>query len=119
MIGAKAQPTTVLLPVIQRHKNISVRTGAQVRRIEHGGNHDSGRARGVTYSDSSGQEIFQPADLVILASWTLNNTRLLLLSGVGEAYNPATGKGNVGRNLTHQVSVPAATLFFDKPLNRL
>jgi gluconate 2-dehydrogenase alpha chain len=56
--------------------------------------------------------------LIFLASWTLNNTRLLLLSGIGEAYVPATGKGTVGRNLTHQVIFSAATAFFEKPLNR-
>ncbi|MGH9355219.1 MAG: GMC family oxidoreductase [Terriglobia bacterium] len=117
MIGAKAQPTTVLMPAIQKYKNISIRTGAEVRRIELNGSHSNGRARGVTYVDSTGTEVFQPADLVVLASWTFSNTRLLLLSGAGEPYNPASGKGNVGRNLTHQVSVPAATLFFEKPLN--
>ena len=55
---------------------------------------------------------------MILGSWTLNNTRLLLLSGIGEPYDPATGKGVVGRNLTHQISFSAAQAFFDKPLNR-
>ena len=117
MIGSKAQPTTVLLPVIQKHKNVSIRTGTQVLRIEHGRNQDNERAHGVTYADAAGEEVFQPADLVILASWTLNNTRLLLLSGIGEAYDPATGEGNVGRNLTHQVSC-GVKLFFEKPLNR-
>jgi gluconate 2-dehydrogenase alpha chain len=115
MIGAKAQPTNTLLPVIERHKNVSVRTRASVRRITHDGN---GRARGVTYIDEAGEEIFQPADLVILASWTLNNTRLLLLSGMGEPYNPANGKGVTGRNLTHQVAFPAAIVFLEEPLNR-
>jgi gluconate 2-dehydrogenase alpha chain len=117
MIGAKAQPTNVLLPVIQKRKNVSIRTGACVRRISHAGSNGNGNVTGVTYVDSSGEEIFQPAGLTILASWTLNNTRLLLLSGLGESYNPATGKGNVGRNLTHQILSPA-TLFFGKPLNR-
>jgi gluconate 2-dehydrogenase alpha chain len=28
MIGAKAQPTSLLLPVIRKHKNITIRTGA-------------------------------------------------------------------------------------------
>jgi gluconate 2-dehydrogenase alpha chain len=56
--------------------------------------------------------------LVILASWTLNNTRLLLLSGIGEPYNAQSGTGTVGRNLTHQVAIGAATAFFEKPLNR-
>ena len=118
MIGAKAQPTNTLLPVIQKRKNVSIRTGAQVRRIVQDTVQNKGRVRGVSYIDASGQEIFQPAELVFLASWTLNNTRLLPLSKVGEPYDPATNGGTVGRNLTHQVSLPAATLFFDRPLNR-
>ena len=118
MIGAKAQPTNTLLPVIQKRKNVSIRTGASVRRIVHDTTQSGGRARGVSYIDASGEEVFQPAELVFLASWTLNNTRLLLLSQVGEPYNPASGKGTLGRNLTHQVYFPAATAFLDKPLNR-
>ena len=118
MIGAKAQPTNTLLPVIQKCKNVSIRTGAQVRRIVHDTVQNKGRVRGVTYIDATGQEIFQPAALFFLTSWTLNNTRLLLLSKVGEPYDPATNKGTVGRNLTHQVNFPAATLYFDQPLNR-
>ena len=118
MIGAKAQPTNTLLPVIQKRKNVSLRTGATVRRIVHDTTQSGKRARGVSYIDASGQEIFQPAELIFLASWTLNNTRLLLLSEIGEPYDPASGRGTVGRNLTHQVYYPAATAFFDKPLNR-
>jgi gluconate 2-dehydrogenase alpha chain len=118
MIGAKAQPTNTLLPVIQKRKNVSIRTGASVRRIVHDTTKSGGRARGVSYIDASGNEVFQPAEIVFLASWTLNNTRLLLLSQVGEPYNAASGKGTLGRNLTHQVYLPAATAFLDKPLNR-
>lgn len=118
MIGAKAQPTNTLLPMIQKRNNVSIRTGASVRRIVHDTTPSGGRARGVTYIEASGEEVFQPADLVFLASWTLNNTRLLLLSQLGEPYNPASGKGTLGRNLTYQVYFPAATAFFDKPLNR-
>jgi gluconate 2-dehydrogenase alpha chain len=118
MIAAKAQPTNTLLPVIEKQKNVSIRTGASVRRILFEGGPNRGRARGVTYVDASGEELFQPADLVILAAWTLSNTRLLLLSGVGQPYSPATGEGNVGRNLTLELTLPAARLFVDKPLNR-
>jgi gluconate 2-dehydrogenase alpha chain len=118
MIGAKSQPTNTLLPVIAKRKNVSIRTGAWVRRVVRDASENRGRARGVTYIDANGQEVFQPAELIFLASWTLNNTRLLLLSGIGEAYDPATGKGTVGRNLTHQVVFSAATAFFEKPLNR-
>jgi len=118
MVGAKAQPTNVLLPVIAKRKNVSIRTGASVRRITHDASENGKKARGVTYIDAHGEELFQPADLVFLASWTFNNTRLLLLSGIGEPYDPQTGKGSLGRNLTHQVHLSAATAFFDKPLNR-
>jgi gluconate 2-dehydrogenase alpha chain len=117
MIGAKAQPTNVLLPVIEKRKNVSIRTGAWVRRLNRSGANGKGDVTGVTYVDSSGEEISQPAGLTILASWTLNNTRLLLLSGIGEPYDPTDGKAHVGRNLTHQV-LTSATVFFEKPLNR-
>jgi gluconate 2-dehydrogenase alpha chain len=118
MIAAKAQPTNTLLPVIQKRKNVSIRAGAQVRRIVRDIDRSKGKVRGVHYVDASGQEFLQPAELIFLASWTLNNTRLLLLSKIGEPYDPATNQGTVGRNLTHQVNFPAATVFFDQPLNR-
>jgi gluconate 2-dehydrogenase alpha chain len=116
MVGAKAQPTNVLLPVIEKHKNVAIRTGASVRRILFDSR--SAQARGVSYIDPRGEELFQPAALVFLSSWTFNNTRLLLLSGIGEPYDPASGHGVVGSNLTHQISINAAHAFFDKPLNR-
>ena len=112
MVGAKAQPTNVLMPVIAKQANVSVRTGATVRRIVH----KDGRATGVTFIDADGEECFQPADLVILASWTMNNTRLLLLSKAGTPYDPVTGRGQIGRNLTHQAT-GGIVLFFDYPLN--
>jgi gluconate 2-dehydrogenase alpha chain len=118
MIGAKSQPTNTLLPVIAKRKNVSIRSNATVRRIVHEASSKGSKSRGVIYVAASGQEFFQPADLVFLSSWTLSNTRLLLLSGIGEPYNPATGRGTVGRNLTHQVMLNAATAFFAKPLNR-
>jgi len=118
MVGAKGQPTNVLLPVIQMRKSVSIRTASWVRRIVHEKAGSGRKARGVTYVDATGEEVFQPAELIFLATWTLNNTRLLLLSGIGEPYNPETGKGTAGRNLTHQVCFPGAITFFEKPLNR-
>ncbi|MGH9356366.1 MAG: FAD-dependent oxidoreductase, partial [Terriglobia bacterium] len=73
MIGAKAQPSTTLLPVIEKHKNVTIRTGAPVRRIVHQTANGKGQARGVNYMTAEGDEVFQPAELVILSSWTLNN----------------------------------------------
>jgi gluconate 2-dehydrogenase alpha chain len=112
MVGAKSQPSNTLIPVLQRHKNFELRTGCWVRRVVH----KDGKAIGVQYTDAMGEEYFQPADVVVLSSFTLNNVRLLLLANIGTPYDPATGKGNVGRNLTHQVE-RTTRLFFDKPLN--
>jgi len=113
MVGAKAQPTNTLMPVIARQRNVSVRTGADVRRVRL----NDGNATGVVYVDANGDEVFQPADLVALAAWTLNNTRLLLLSKIGQPYDAGSGEGQVGRNLTHQAQVRTPTLFFDQALN--
>lgn len=128
MIGAKAQPTNTLLPLVEQISRVTIRTRTTVRRIIHDQKgHDQsgpgtagkpGNAKVVTYVDASGEEFFQPADLVILGSWTLNNNRLLMLSGIGERYNPATGRGTLGRNLTHQVIFAGAFGFFEKSLNR-
>src|SRR6266852_3910915 len=117
MINAKAQPTSVLLPVVQKRKSVSIRTGATVHRILHDSTPNGGKAKGVTYIDDSGEEIFQPADLVILASYTLSNNHLLLLSGIGTPYDPNAGKGTLGKNLTHQVAF-GVQAFLPKPLNK-
>jgi gluconate 2-dehydrogenase alpha chain len=112
MIGAKAQPTNTLLPVLAKHKSFQLRTGSWVHRIVH----ENGRATGVQYTDVNGEEFFQPAEVVLLNSFTLNNVRLLYLSKIGTPYDPATGKGTLGRNLTHQVE-GGIRIFFDKPMN--
>jgi gluconate 2-dehydrogenase alpha chain len=112
MIGAKAQPTNTLMPVLANRKNFELRTGSWVRRIVH----KDGRATGIQFTDASGEEFFQPAATVILASFTLNNTRLLALSKIGTPYDPIARKGTLGRNLTHQVGA-GTRVFFDKPLN--
>jgi gluconate 2-dehydrogenase alpha chain len=114
MIGAKAQPTNTLLPVLSSRSNFLLRNNSWVRKIVH----RNGHAEGVVYMDENGEETMQPADVVVLSAWTPNSVRLLLLSDIGERYDPATGKGTLGKNLTHQVtSGGEGMLVFDEPLN--
>lgn len=113
MIGAKSQPTNTVLPVLRRRNTFTMRTGAWVRRIVH----QNGRVTGVEYTDAAGKEFFQPATTVVLSTFTLNNVRLLYLSQIGTPYDPATGTGTLGKNLTHQVH-HRTPVFFDKPLNQ-
>jgi gluconate 2-dehydrogenase alpha chain len=101
------------MPVLARRKSFTMRTGCWVRRVVH----KNGHATGVQYVDADGQEIFQPAATVVLATFTLNNVKLLALSKIGTPYDPATGKGTLGKNLTHQVGGAGTRLFFDRPLN--
>jgi gluconate 2-dehydrogenase alpha chain len=108
---SKASPQTTILPALFRKPNFEGRTECEVTRI----NLDSARKRatGITYVNSSGEEFEQPADLVLLCAFSLFNVQLLLLSGIGTAYDPATGQGQIGRNFTHQ-TMSSALGFFDK-----
>jgi gluconate 2-dehydrogenase alpha chain len=117
MIGAKSQPSNTLLPIVAKQKSVTIRANTTVRRIVADSAKTNAKVRGVSYIDASGEEVFQPADLVFVATWTFNNTRLLMLSNLGEPYDPATGKGTLGKNLTHQIQF-GVQAFFDKPLNR-
>ncbi|MEN3354865.1 MAG: gluconate 2-dehydrogenase alpha chain, partial [Betaproteobacteria bacterium] len=111
---AKSTAQTVLLPVLLKDPNFELRTGCQVLRI----NVDSTQkmATGVTYADASGQEIEQPAKLVIVGLFALNNVRMLLLSGIGTPYDLASGKGVVGRNYAYQTT-SSVQVFYDDSVN--
>jgi gluconate 2-dehydrogenase alpha chain len=108
---SKASPQTTVLPVLLRKSNFEARTDSEVTRINL--DNTGKRATGVTYVDSSGEEFEQPADLVLLCAFSLFNVQLLLLSGIGKPYDPATGQGQIGRNFTHQ-TMSDALGFFDK-----
>jgi gluconate 2-dehydrogenase alpha chain len=106
---AKSVPQTIILPVLLANPNFELRTGCQVQRI----NLDSTgkQATGVTYIDAAGREFEQPASLVIASAFALNNVRMLLLSGICAAYDPATGAGVVGRNYSYQTASSVAAFF--------
>jgi gluconate 2-dehydrogenase alpha chain len=111
---AKSSPQTVLLPVLLKDKNFTLRLQSQVLRI----NLDKNKkiATGVTYVDSAGREFEQPAKLIIVSTYALNNVRMLLLSGIGEPYDPKTGKGVVGRNYAYQTQ-SSVNVFYDQKVN--
>jgi gluconate 2-dehydrogenase alpha chain len=59
------------------------------------------------------EEFIQPAEIVVLTSYVMNNSRLLLSSKLGRPYNPETGKGVIGKNYCYQI-LPGSTGFFDE-----
>jgi gluconate 2-dehydrogenase alpha chain len=112
---AKASPQTTLMPLLRRRPNFSLRTECLVLAINHDG--AGKKARGVTYKDASGEDFFQPAGIVLLAAYTFENIRLLLLSGIGAPYDPVSGRGVVGRNYSYQTTSSVQLGFADRLLN--
>jgi gluconate 2-dehydrogenase alpha chain len=114
-VGAKASPVTTVIPTALASGRVEIREYANVFRI----NTSGGRATSVSYFDATGEEQEQPADLVVLGAFTLSNTRLLLLSGIGQPYDPQANTGVVGRNFTYQVVAGSATGWYsDRIVNR-
>lgn len=111
---AKSSPQTILLPILLKDKHFKLRTNAQVQRIllDSSGK----KATGVLYTDAAGREFEQPATLVIVGAFALNNVRMLLLSKIGTPYDPQSGKGNVGRNYAYQTT-SAVQVFYDEKTN--
>ncbi len=108
--GAKADPVVTVIPVAKKTGKFEIRTHSNVRRILHTG----GKATGVMYTDiTTGEEIEQPADIVVLTGYVFNNVRLLLMSGIGKPYDPSTGTGVIGKNYAYQVQKGSAMGFFD------
>jgi gluconate 2-dehydrogenase alpha chain len=114
-VDAKSSPINTHLPVALETGRYEVRTHAKVIRIEVDGD---GLATGVTYLDAHGKEHFQPAEAVVVSAFTLENSRLLLLStskahphGIGNA------RGRVGKNYTYQMYPAPIVGVFPKKLN--
>jgi gluconate 2-dehydrogenase alpha chain len=115
-VDAKASPLNTHLPIALNSKNYEVRAHAKVLRIETG---TGGLATGVTYVDARGEKHFQPADVVVVSAFTLENNRLLLLSR-SKAHPDGIGndRGRVGKNYTYQIyPAPVTGLWEGKKLN--
>lgn len=106
---AKADPIICVYDRIKDHENFTLRTESTVLRVNRAA--DGASATGVTYAGPDGREYEQPADLVLLCAYGLWNVHLMLLSGLGKPYDPATNEGVVGRNYAYQ-TMSAVRVFF-------
>ena len=112
---AKSSAQTTILPVLMRKPNFTLKTGCEALKLNLAA--DGKTVSSVTLIDADGQTYDQPADLVILSAYILHNVRLLLLSGVGKAYDPNTGEGVIGKNYAYQITSSVGFTFEDKILN--
>jgi gluconate 2-dehydrogenase alpha chain len=109
--NAKGSPHVAVIPFALRNPNFELRTHAWVTKVNK--DSDGKRVTGVTYTNVlNGDEFEQPAGIVLLCAYALNNVHLMLLSGIGQPYDPAAQTGVIGKNYCYQTGT-GATLFFD------
>jgi gluconate 2-dehydrogenase alpha chain len=113
-INAKGSTAVTTIPKAQATKRLSVVTEAHVTTIEVGAN---GRVSGVNYV-KGGMEYFQPAKVVLVASYVYENVRLLLLSKSKAFPNGLSNNhGQVGRHYFSHNQIGGVTALFPKRLN--
>ena len=90
--NAKGSPHFTVIPIAMRNPNFELRTNMWVTRV----NKDSTgkKVTGVTYINTlNGEEFEQPAGMVVLTAYAINNVHLMLLSQIGQPYDPVSQKG--------------------------
>jgi gluconate 2-dehydrogenase alpha chain len=92
-VGAKTSTQNTILPRGVASGNLDVRPFARVTRVIRSA--DGRRVKGVEYLDAAGVLREIEADIVVLAAYALETTRLMLVSGL-------TGNGHLGKYfMTH------------------
>ena len=114
--NAKATPEVLIYPLLRKRPSFEVRLRSHVLDLVY--DRRAKRVRGVRYVDlETGEEFEQPADIVVLAAFTMTNTQLLLTSKIGRAYDPRTRTGVVGKNFCHQTMSGVSVFFKDRWIN--
>ena len=108
-VDAKNSTAVTTIPRAQATGRLKIVTRAHVTTIEVDGN---GQVTGVNYL-ADGVEYFQPAKAVLLASYTYENVRMLLLSKSKVfAKGLANNRGQVGRHyFSHHMGAGVSALF--------
>lgn len=112
---AKNSTAVSTIPRAQATGNLTVVTEAHVRKIQVDG---EGRASAVEYV-KDGETYIQPADVILLASYTYENSRLLLLSRSDAFPNGLSNNhGQVGRHYFGHNHRGGVLALFPHGLNR-
>ncbi len=110
--NAKGSPHITVIPIAMASPRFELRTRAWVTKVLL--DSTKRKATGLLYTDlATGEEYEQPASIVALCAYAINNVHLLLLSQIGAPYDPQTQKGVVGKNYCYQPGGGGVTLFFE------
>ena len=108
-VGAMFSTVSTTLPPALKTGNLDLRTDCVVASVRMDNNN---KAHGVTYIERfSNNSVEVDAKFVILAASTLENTRLLLLSGKGGLANSS---GTLGHYMMDQVSIAGVSGYLPK-----
>lgn len=114
--NSKASPNSTILPVLLDEPLFELRCDSWVTEIVY--DRAARKVTSVRYTDmTSGEEYEQPADFVALCAYPFSNTKLMLLSKIGAAYDPLTGSGAVGKNYCYQVTGTVQVFFENEEIN--
>jgi gluconate 2-dehydrogenase alpha chain len=114
--NAKASSTINVMPALRSDPKFTLKTRAFVTKLLH--DKQAKRVTGVLYTDmKTGEEFEQPANLVILSAFVMGNNHMLLYSGIGQPYDPKTGKGLVGKNYCYQFEANGTAWLEDKEMS--
>lgn len=112
---SKSSPQACILPALMRRPNFTLLTETEVL---HAVKHEDGKTvTGVKFIGRDGREGFQPADIVCITAYQMDNVRLMLLSGIGERYDPVAHRGTVGRNYSYQTCSSVVGFFDGEHMN--
>jgi gluconate 2-dehydrogenase alpha chain len=107
-VQAKSSTAVTTIPAALKTKNLTIFDLAHVTRIAADAN---GRVTGVNYL-RNGEEFFQPAKVVLLAGYTYENSRVLLLSKSAAYRNGLSNNhGQVGRHFFAHYQTGVTALF--------
>src|SRR5258705_6443647 len=114
-VGAKSSILVTKLPEADASGNFKLLTGAMCYRVN---SDNSGRATGVSYYGPDGSDNAIEAELVILAPFTYDNTRLLLLSKSDKFPNGlANSSGQLGKHVMAHMMANVFVGFDDRHMN--
>jgi gluconate 2-dehydrogenase alpha chain len=113
-VSSKGSTAVTTIPKAQRTKRLTVVTEAHVTSVDVD---PQGRVRGVTYRKGA-DEFFQPASVVLLAGYTYENVRLLLLStSAAFPKGLSNNHGQVGRHYFSHNQIATVNALFARNLN--
>src|SRR5437763_5808100 len=114
-VGAKSSILVTKLPEADATGNFKLVTGAMCYRVN---SDNSGRVTGVDYYGADGSDNTIEAELVILAPFIYDNTRLLLLSKTEKFPNGlANSSGQLGKHVMAHMMANVFVGFDDRHMN--